>query len=74
MFLVLEVVLGGAVLSATLKGILDGFGSISRKVAMVVLNNSGYDWKSIRAFIKHGSTTLTFPDIIVKGGKINVYN
>ena len=73
MFLLLVAVLGGP-LGSALKTILDNFGGISRKVAIGVINNSGYNWESINAFIKHGTTTLVLPPTVPNKGKINVYN
>jgi len=42
-----------------------------RKVTISVENKSGYKWKAINAYLKHGTSDLALPYEVPKG-KINV--
>ena len=61
-------------LCGILKGVLDGLGSVDRKVAIGVNNYSGITWYFIKAYFKHGTAGNDVPPKEVKPGKVKVNN
>lgn len=60
-------------LCGILKGVLDGLGSVNRKVAIGVNNYSGITWYFIKAYFKHGTAGNDVPPKELKPGKSFTY-
>ncbi|XP_015754375.1 PREDICTED: DELTA-actitoxin-Afr1a-like [Acropora digitifera] len=56
-----------------LKGVLDGLGSVNRKVAIGINNCNGITWYFIRAYLKHGTAGNDVPPKEVKPDEYFTY-
>ena len=69
-----DAVISGAQLGLSiLATILDTLGSISRKVAIGVDNESGYKWRAVNIYFYSGTSDRVLPRD-VSSGKININN
>ena len=62
-----EVVVAAGLTEETLKTLLDSISSVSRKIAIGIVNETPYKWEALNTYFVSGTSESVLPEFVTKG-------